>query len=84
MAMLTNGTSLPTARPAGARPRAPAPSPQLVVPRGWWQSAQPAAGEAGYSFLSCIVAPAFDFEAFVIAEPGWEPGQASAQKHGGR
>ena len=53
--------------------------PQLVVPRGWWQSAQPAAGEAGYSFLSCIVAPAFDFEAFVIAEPGWEPGQRSTE-----
>ena len=58
--------------------------PQLVVPRGSWQSAQPVAGEAGYSFLSCIVAPAFDFEAFEIAEPGWQPGQAWAQQHEGR
>lgn len=47
--------------------------PQLIVPRGEWQSADPVPGEAGYSFISCIVAPAFDFSGFELAEPGWEP-----------
>lgn len=48
---------------------------QAVVPAGWWQAAEPA-GEAthGYSLVSCIVAPAFRFEGFELAPPGWSPG----------
>jgi predicted cupin superfamily sugar epimerase len=49
--------------------------PQVVVPAGRWESAQPAAdGQAGYSLISCIVAPAFEFAGFELAEPGWSPG----------
>lgn len=48
--------------------------PQLIVLAGWWESAEPAAGEAGYALISCIVAPAFEFSGFELAEPGWAPG----------
>ena len=48
--------------------------PQAVVAAGQWQSAEPVAGAAGYSLLSCIVAPAFEFGGFELAEPGWSPG----------
>ena len=48
--------------------------PQVIVPAGQWQSAAPAkGGEFGYTFLSCVVAPAFDFEGYELAEPGWSP-----------
>ena len=48
--------------------------PQLIIPAGQWQSAEPVAGAAGYSLISCIVAPAFEFRGFELAEPGWAPG----------
>jgi len=48
--------------------------PQVVIPAGQWQTAEPVApGEAGYTFLSCVVAPAFEFAGFELAPPGWEP-----------
>jgi predicted cupin superfamily sugar epimerase len=50
--------------------------PQLVIPAGQWQSAEPVpGGAAGYAFISCIVAPAFEFAGFELAAPGWAPGQ---------
>ena len=49
--------------------------PQLIVPAGHWQSAEPAPGAAGYTLISCIVAPAFEFSGFELAPPGWAPGQ---------
>jgi predicted cupin superfamily sugar epimerase len=48
--------------------------PQLIVPKGQWQAAEPVAGPAGYSFISCIVAPAFEFGGYELAAPGWAPG----------
>ena len=48
--------------------------PQLIVPRGHWQAAEPVEGEAGFTFISCIVAPAFEFSGFELAEAGWAPG----------
>lgn len=47
----------------------------LVAP-GEWQAAR-SHGEAvhGYSLVSCVVVPGFDFAGFVLAPPGWEPGQ---------
>ena len=49
--------------------------PQVVIPAGAWQAAEPVAdGDAGYSFISCIVAPAFEFSGFELALPGWRPG----------
>jgi predicted cupin superfamily sugar epimerase len=50
-------------------------SPQVIVPAGHWQSAAVAKGEAGFAFISCIVAPAFEFGAFELAPPGWAPGR---------
>jgi predicted cupin superfamily sugar epimerase len=46
----------------------------LVAPHEW-QAAR-SYGEAvhGYSLVSCVVVPGFDFAGFVLAPPGWEPG----------
>jgi uncharacterized protein len=44
--------------------------PQAVVPASWWQSAE-SLGE--WTLVGCTVAPGFDFSAFEMAEPGWEP-----------
>jgi predicted cupin superfamily sugar epimerase len=50
--------------------------PQVVVPEGVWQAAESA---GGWSLVSCVVAPAFEFAGFRMApigwEPGWEPGK---------
>ena len=45
--------------------------PQHVVAPSQWQSAQ--AGD-GWSLVACVVVPAFRFETFELAPPGWEPG----------
>lgn len=46
----------------------------LVAP-GEWQAAQPyGAGVHGYSLVSCVVVPGFDFAGFKLAPPAWEPG----------
>ncbi|HEV8407784.1 MAG TPA: cupin domain-containing protein [Sphingomicrobium sp.] len=48
--------------------------PQVIVPAGHWQSAASAkGGEAGYTFLSCIVAPAFEFDGYELAKEDWSP-----------
>ena len=44
--------------------------PQAVVPAGVWQTAR-SLGE--WTLVGCTVAPAFDFAAFEMAPPGWEP-----------
>ncbi|MBB3774114.1 hypothetical protein FHS52_000057 [Erythromicrobium ramosum] len=46
----------------------------LVAP-GEWQAAR-SYGEPrfGYSLVSCVVVPGFDFAGFTLAAPGWEPG----------
>ena len=49
-------------------------NPQLIIPAGQWQAAEPAAGGTmGYTLISCIVAPAFEFGGFELAAPGWAP-----------
>ena len=50
---------------------------QGLVPTGQWQAAEalaPGEGVHGYSLVSCVVVPGFDFAGFRLAEPGWEPG----------
>lgn len=44
--------------------------PQAVVPANWWQSAE---SLGDWTLVGCTVAPGFDFSAFDLAEPGWEP-----------
>ncbi len=43
---------------------------QGIVPAGVWQRAWPL---GPWTLVSCIVAPAFSFEGFVLAPPGWSP-----------
>ncbi len=44
--------------------------PQVIVPAGWWQSAF---SMGAWSLVGCTVAPGFDFSAFEMAPPDWEP-----------
>jgi len=55
-------------------------APQGVVPTGHWQATRPLApdrGAHGWSLVSCVVVPGFDFAGFELAPPGWEPGQGA-------
>jgi uncharacterized protein len=45
-------------------------APQVVVPAGAWQAARPL---GTWTLVGCIVAPAFAFDGFELAAPGWEP-----------
>lgn len=45
---------------------------QAVVPAGHWQAARPL---SGWVLVSCVVAPAFEFQGFELAPPGWSPGR---------
>ena len=44
--------------------------PQAVVPPGAWQAARTL---GDWTLVGCVVAPAFSFEGFELAPPGWEP-----------
>ncbi len=44
--------------------------PQLVVPAGAWQAAEPT---GDFTLVSCTVSPGFEFAGFELAEPGWHP-----------
>ena len=43
---------------------------QLLVPRGHWQTA---VSLGRWTLVSCVVAPAFRFDGFEMAPPGWRP-----------
>lgn len=45
--------------------------PQVVIPRGEWQSAQ---SLGNWTLVGCTVAPGFEFQYFEMAEEGWQPG----------
>lgn len=44
--------------------------PFALVPKDWWQAAQPV---GGWALVGCTVSPAFSFSGFEMAPPGWEP-----------
>jgi predicted cupin superfamily sugar epimerase len=44
--------------------------PQATVPAGAWQAA---VSTGPFTLVGCTVAPAFEFEGFELAPPGWEP-----------
>ena len=46
---------------------------QAVVPAHAWQAAE---SEGAWILVSCVVAPAFRFDGFELAPPGWSPSQA--------
>ena len=43
---------------------------QAVVPVDHWQSAR---SLGAWTLVSCVVAPAFTFDGFTLAPPGWKP-----------
>jgi predicted cupin superfamily sugar epimerase len=45
-------------------------APQLVVPPGAWQRAR---SLGAYTLVGCTVSPAFAFDRFELAPPGWSP-----------
>lgn len=50
-------------------------APQHIVEPHEWQAAEPApVGAAGYSLVSCVVVPGFEFGGFTLAPEGWTPG----------
>jgi predicted cupin superfamily sugar epimerase len=53
--------------------------PQYIVAPGEWQSAAPLPGRAGYTLVSCVVSPGFEFAGFTLAPDGWHPGQEPPQ-----
>lgn len=44
--------------------------PQGLVPAGHWQAAR---SQGAWTLVSCVVTPAFQFEGFELAPPGWSP-----------
>ena len=55
---------------------------QHVIEPGVWQAAETApAGAAGFTLVSCIVTPGFEFSGFTLAPPDWTPG-SGAQSEG--
>ena len=44
--------------------------PQARVPREVWQSAEPS---GAWTLVGCTVTPAFQFDGFELASPGWAP-----------
>jgi predicted cupin superfamily sugar epimerase len=58
----------------GGDPRA-GQAVQHVVAADEWQAAEPLSGTAGYTLVSCVVAPGFEFSGFELAPEGWAPGR---------
>jgi predicted cupin superfamily sugar epimerase len=46
--------------------------PQALVPPGHWQAAAP---RSGWTLVSCVVSPGFDFAGFELAPAEWQPGR---------
>jgi predicted cupin superfamily sugar epimerase len=44
--------------------------PQAIVPAGAWQAAEPT---GAWTLVGCTVSPAFTFDGFELAPPGWSP-----------
>ncbi|UYY59958.1 cupin domain-containing protein [Sphingomonas sp. S2-65] len=51
-------------------------APQARVPAGAWQAAH---GSSGWTLVSCVVVPGFEFGGFELAAPGWAPGAGDGQ-----
>ena len=51
-------------------------APQVRVPAQAWQAAH---AVSGWSLVSCVVVPGFEFGGFELAAPGWSPGAGEGQ-----
>lgn len=49
--------------------------PQIVIPKGWWQTA---ASLGRFTLASCTVSPGFEFDGFEMAPPDWRPAPRKA------
>ena len=54
--------------------------PQGRVPAGWWQAAETL---GAWTLVGCTVSPAFEFEHFELAPPGWSPAPGPRGNRGG-
>ena len=45
-------------------------TPQVIVPKNWWQSARPL---GAWTLVGCTVSPGFEFASFEMAPEGWTP-----------
>lgn len=52
---------------------------QGLVPAQSWQAARPVAEQSrsGYTLVTCVVCPGFEFAGFELAPPDWEPGRVT-------
>jgi len=66
---ISDGTD-PLDRHVLGRDLASGQRPQVVVPAGRWQAAEP---RGAWTLLTCVVAPGFVFDGFELAPPGWTP-----------
>ena len=48
-------------------------SPQYLVAPDEWQAAAPLPGKRGFTLVSCVVTPGFEFSGFSLAPDGWRP-----------
>lgn len=48
-------------------------SPQIIVPKDYWQAARTT---GAYTLVSCTVSPGFQFEGFTLAAPGFDISRA--------
>ena len=58
--------------------------PQVIIPKGVWQTARPLSTDPSaldYSLVGCTVTPAFEFSGFELAAPNWEPTVESAKSN---
>ena len=46
-------------------------TPQHCIPPGFWQAAE---ADRGWTLVSCVVSPGFEFAGFTLAAPDWAPG----------
>jgi predicted cupin superfamily sugar epimerase len=44
-------------------------SPQILVPKGFWQAARPT---GAYTLVGCTVSPGFQFDGFEMAPAGFD------------
>lgn len=44
-------------------------APQIIVPEGHWQAAR---STGDYTLVSCTVSPGFQFDGFILAQPGFD------------
>ena len=49
--------------------------PHYVIGAHEWQAASALPGTNGYTLVSCVVVPAFEFSGFTLAPPDWRPGK---------